>query len=214
MTAIWQRRGHFASFAALQRTSLQWFFRAAGSMKKLTAAVMLLALVDGSGFAAPAVPAKKPNTIAVANPGFEDAGAAADSVPGWTLSQHAGVRAYEMTLDQAAPYAGKASFRMKRTAPQIYGSITQEIAVGKYAGKTLELSAMARTEGVGPEGWVLVADLPGERKTAAMTGTAGWRALRVRIEVPVGVQKLSIGAMLLDAGTGWLDDVKLRVVEP
>ena len=68
---------------------------------------------------------------------------------------------------------------------------------------------------VGPLGWVLYIDVPGGRETAVpLTGTTDWRAVRVRVKVPAEAHKVSIGAMLLDGGTGWLDAVKLNVVEP
>ena len=153
-------------------------------------------------------------SIAVVNAGFEEPGAP-NRIPGWTLSQHAGVAAYEMTEDAAAPFAGRASFRMRRTQTQVYGLIFQEVPIDPYSGKTLELSAMARTADVGPLGWVLYIDAPGGRETAVpLTGTVDWRAVKVRVKVPADAHQVSIGAMLLDGGTGWLDDVKLSVVEP
>jgi hypothetical protein len=153
-------------------------------------------------------------SIPVANSGFEEPGAL-DRVPGWKLSQHAGVAAYEMTQDATAPFAGRASFRMRRTQNQVYGLLYQEVPVDPYAGKTLELSAMARTAEVGPQGWVLYIDVPGSRETATpLTGTTDWQAVRVRMKAPAEAHKVSIGGMLLDGGTAWLDDVQLRVVEP
>jgi len=152
--------------------------------------------------------------IDVANAGFEEPGAP-NRIPGWTLSQHAGVAAYEMTEDATTPFAGAASFRLRRTRPQVFGLLFQEVPIDPDAGKTLELSAMARTADVGPLGWVIYIDIPGGRETATpLTGTTDWRAVRVRVKVPAGTHKVSIGAMLLDGGTGWLDDVKLNVVEP
>ena len=149
----------------------------------------------------------------VANAGFEEPGAP-NRIPGWTLSQHAGVAAYEMTEDTTTPFAGAASFRLRRTRPQVFGLLFQEVPIDPYAGKTIELSAMARTADVGPLGWVIYIDMPGGRETATpLTGTADWRSVRVRVKVPAGTHKVSIGAMLLDDGTGWLDDVKLNVVE-
>ena len=152
--------------------------------------------------------------IDVANAGFEEPGAP-NRIPGWTLTQHAGVAAYEMTEDATTPFAGAASFRLRRTRPQVFGLLFQEVPIDPYAGKTLELSAMARTADVGPLGWVIYIDMPGGRETATpLTGTTDWRAVRVRVKVPDGTHKISVGAMLLDGGTGWLDDVKLNVVEP
>ena len=120
-----------------------------------------------------------------------------------------------MTQDATAPFAGRASFRMQRTRDQVYGLLYQEISIDHLDGKTLELSAMARTVDVGSLGWEIYIDFPGGRETSdALTGTTDWRELRVRTKVPPGAQKISIGALLLDRGTGWLDEVQLRVVEP
>ena len=176
----------------------------------VAAAVLLLGACSGSDSGATHVIA----SVAVANASFEEPGAP-DRIPGWTLSQHAGAAAYEMTRDATAASAGGASFRMRRTRPQVFGLIFQEVSIDPYAGKTLELSAMARTADVGPQGWVVYIDVPGGRETATpLTGTSDWSAVRVRVKVPAEVHKVSIGAMLLDGGTAWLDDVKLSVVEP
>ena len=177
----------------------------------VAAAVLLAACAPDSGAGgATRVIAK----IDVADAGFEEPGAP-NRIPGWTLSQHAGVAAYEMTEDATTPFAGQASFRMRRIRPQVFGLLFQEVPIDPYAGKTLELSAMARTADVGPLGWVLYIDVPGGREMAApLTGTTDWRAVRVRVKVPPDAHQVSIGAMLLDGGTGWLDDVKLNVVEP
>ncbi len=153
-------------------------------------------------------------SVDVANAGFEEPGAP-NRIPGWTLSQHAGAAAYEMTQDANAPFAGRASFRMRRTQRQVFGLLFQEVPIDPYAGKTLELSAMARTADVGPLGWVVYIDVPGGRETAVpLTGTTDWRAVHVRVKVPADAHQVSIGAMLLDSGTGWLDEVRLNVVEP
>jgi hypothetical protein len=150
----------------------------------------------------------------VVNAGFEEPGTP-NRIPGWTLSQHAGAAAYEMTEDATTPFAGQASFRLHRTRVQVFGLLFQEVPIDPYAGKTLELSAMARTADVGPLGWVVYIDVPGGRETATpLNGTTDWQSVRVRVNVPAGTHRVSIGAMLLDSGTGWLDDVKLSVVEP
>lgn len=152
--------------------------------------------------------------IDVVNAGFEEPGAP-NRIPGWTLSQHAGVAAYEMTEDATTPFAGHSSFRLRRTRPQVFGLLFQEVPIDPHAGKMLELSAMARTADVGPLGWVVYIDVPGGRETATpLTGTTDWRSVSVRVKVPADTHRVSIGAMLLDSGTGWLDDVQLRVVEP
>jgi len=157
--------------------------------------------------------AKVVATVELKNAGFEDA-AGPGGLPGWTLSQHAGVHAYEATRDTQTPFAGAASLRLHRVHEQVFGSISQDVSVGAWAGRMLELSAMARTDQVGPEGWMLSVDGPGLREMSpALSGTTGWQPMRVRIQLPAGIQKITIGAILLDAGSGWLDDVRLDVIE-
>ena len=158
-----------------------------------------------------AAAAAAPRTLPVVNGGFEQA-ASADRIPGWTKAQHAGVQAYDMSIDRASAAEGHASFRMRRLREQVYGLLSQTLDVSAYAGKTLELSAKVKTEDVGPGGWVLFIDAAGGRESVAATGTGKWRALKVRLKVGAGTPSVTIGAMLLDRGTAWLDDVQLHVV--
>ncbi|HSE12255.1 MAG TPA: hypothetical protein VLB69_06450 [Rudaea sp.] len=183
-------------------------------MKVFSAGVAALFLAAcSSPDAGSRVPVRSVADIPVANAGFEEPGTP-DRIPGWILSQHAGPQAYEMTQDATAPFAGHASFRMRRTRNQVYGLLYQEIAIDAFAGKTVELSAMARTADVGPHGWLIYIDMPGRRETSdALTGTTDWRAVHVRAKLPPDAHRISIGVLLLDAGTGWLDDVHLKVVE-
>jgi hypothetical protein len=149
------------------------------------------------------------------NADFEQA-AAEGSIPGWTMSQHAGPRSYEMRVDPADPYAGHASFHMTRTQPQVYGSLTQSLDAAAFAGKTVELSAMLKTHGVGPRGWGLFvsADVPGAmERSPGLTGDNGWTKETVRLNVPGNARNVTVGVSLRDAGDGWMDNVELKVVD-
>ena len=158
-------------------------------------------------------PAKEIAAIALKNADFEQPGGL-NNVPGWTLSQHAGPPSFEMGLDGEKPFAGHASFRIRRTHPQIYGSITQQVDVAAYAGKTVEFSAMTRTAGVGPDGWVLFLDVPGERVSAKpATGTRDWFGVKLRKVLPAGTRTVTVGGLLFDDGTAWLDNVTVHILE-
>ena len=63
-------------------------------------------------------------------------------------------------------------------------------------------------------GWVLLHRRcrAAGKSAAPLTGTTDWQRRARSREVPAGTHQVSIGAMLLDGGTGWLDDVKLNVV--
>jgi hypothetical protein len=164
--------------------------------------------------AAPAPPrmaddAPRAVSTASAHAGFEQPGALPYQIPGWTLSQHAGVKAYEMDVDTASAADGHASFRIHRTQPQVYGTISQTIDVSALAGKKVELRARVKVADVGKEGWMLFIDSSGSRESTTVSGSADWREVTVSMTLPAGAKTASIGAMLLDGGTAWLDDVRL-----
>lgn len=198
-------------------------------MKRLSMIVALLLVACGKSAppappatakSVPAAPTAKAAQAAsqvngtLANADFEQA-ATEGSIPGWTMSQHAGPRSYEMRVDTVDPYAGHASFHMTRTQPQVYGSLTQSLDAGTYAGKTVELSAILKTHGVGPRGWGLFvsADVPGVlERSPGLTGDNGWTKDTVRLNVPGNARRLTVGVSLRDAGEGWMDDVELKTV--
>ena len=152
---------------------------------------------------------------ALVNAGFEQVGKG-DEIPGWTEIQHAGPPAYTMRIDNDGAYAGHGSFHMIRTAANVYGSLTQTIDARKYAGKTVELSAMLKTRGVGPKGWCLFinANMPATiRNSDELSGDTNWQRASVQVKVPVEARLLTVGVTLRDAGEGWMDDVALKVVD-
>jgi hypothetical protein len=135
------------------------------------------------------------------------------SIPGWTIQQHAGPPSYEMVVDAQGAYAGHGSFRMTRTHDQVYGTLSQEVAIAGVAGETFELSAMVKTKDVGPEGWKLM--LTGDRVrefSPASTGTSDWHRVSVRVQLPAATSSLMVAVTLLDAGSGWMDDVRLKAI--
>jgi len=164
--------------------------------------------------------AAKPDTeIKLVNPSFEEP-ANGPRAPGWIPSQHWGpTRNYEWSVDTQTATDGKASYRIKRTSPQAFGMVKQGLSIQQYAGKTLEFSAMLKTDGVGPEGWLIVVDV--ESRTATLeqlrsppvTGKQDWKRHAVRFKLPADAAELKLGIMLLDEGTGWVDDAKLRIVD-
>ena len=155
------------------------------------------------------------HSIAVVNGDFEQP-LNGEAIPGWEYSHHAGVDAYKVSLDTDAPAQGKASVKMTRSEPQIYGMLEQVVSVKGYDGKTVRVTAKMKSDGVGPKGWVLFMSgrgLKGNVYSTPMTGTTPWKDVSIEAKVPTGADKLSVGATLLDGGTGWFDDVKISVVD-
>ncbi len=121
-----------------------------------------------------------------------------------------------MTLDTNEPAQGKASLKMTRTQPQVYGSITQSLPLKGYAGKTIRVTAKMKSDGVGDKGWKLFLSARGQRSVIygdALTGTSPWKSVAVEVKITPEVDQLLIGATLLDAGTGWIDDVQAHIVD-
>lgn len=154
------------------------------------------------------------------NPGFEQALDPTDRNKGWQLSQHAGVPSYEMEIDKKIFSQGKQSFRITRILEQVYGQISQVLRIPTAVGKTLNFSAMLRGKDVGKEGWMLVVNfldkegyLVSQSRSNAIKGTTQWQRINIVEQIPARTFKISVGAMLLDAGTGWIDDATLSIAQ-
>lgn len=171
----------------------------------------LIAVMAAIGLVACARNMDVESSLAVVNGGFEQT-ASDGSIPGWTMQQHAGPPSYEMVVDDQGVYAGHGSFRMTRTLDQVYGSLTQDVAVDKVGG-VFELSAMLKTRDVGSEGWGLMLLTPQVREfSPKLTGTSDWQRVTLRATLPPGTTSVTIGATLLDGGSGWMDDVQLKAI--
>ncbi len=156
--------------------------------------------------------------IPIINASFEDKTDASGGIPGWTLFQHAGVSAYVASIDETAHADGHASARVTRTREQVFGSLAQTVQVAGLAGKTIELSAMLKTQDVADGGWRLQlvqnsAGIP-PATSRAFTGTSDFIPVSVRTRIAAATTEVEISASLQGGGTAWIDAVHLRVVDP
>ena len=72
-----------------------------------------------------------PTDIKLVNPSFEEP-ANGVRAPGWSPSQHTGPdRNYEWAVDTETATDGKASYRIKRLTPQVFGLINQGVIVAQ-----------------------------------------------------------------------------------
>jgi hypothetical protein len=151
----------------------------------------------------------------VRNIGFEESPTAP---VGWRLSQHAGVTAYEHAIDEEVFFQGTRSFRMQRIKEQVYGLIDQRIRLPGGEPTRLQFGAVLRSRGVGPQGWVLTAnfvDIEGgiidQVRAEPVRGDTEWKPVALEAPIPPATHRIAIGVMLLDEGTGWVDDVWVRI---
>jgi len=163
--------------------------------------------------------------VALVNPGFESTRPGAEGGPeGWTAIQHAGEESYDFALDSGRKKGGTQSLRITRIGPEPYGTVMQVIDATPLAGKTVRLSAWMRTEGIpesgrGGAGLVLTA-MRGSSilahdfmKRGRLRGDTEWRRVSVELALPARTTRLEAGATLEGAGTAWVDDFELEVVE-
>ena len=173
--------------------------------------VLLVAgiLVAGSGMAA---------DLPLKNAGFEEP-MVGKRVPGWSRTQHAGVRAYDVATDSSEAADGKHSISMRRTTEQAWGMIMQRVEGKDLAGKPVELSAKLKSQDVGKLGWVMVmtfknhSDTLDQIRATPVTGDTKWTEVVVKGVAPANTNAIDVGFMLLDGGTGWVDHVRLRTLD-
>jgi hypothetical protein len=156
--------------------------------------------------------------IPIPNADFEQSDGAGWA-KGWDRLQHAGEIAYRFTLDGNKPFSGKASGKIERTAPQVFGLFKQRIDARRYAGKRVSVSVYAKAQDVGEGGGGLYVRVDGSGesilKTDASSGTTAgshdWKPFRVVVEIPTNAVTLEFGIMLQDAGAIWADEFALAV---
>ncbi len=156
-------------------------------------------------------------SLPLENPSFE---ASDQFVKGWAFAQHAGEPSYAVSIDTAESADGKNSYRIERTQVQAWGMINQWIKLDNATGKSIKLSAMIKSEALGPNGFDLnLVFRKANRKfissvgSEAVTGSNDWQRIEVIGVVPANTAHLQVTAVLNDAGTAWLDDVRLTVTD-
>ena len=140
-------------------------------------------------------------------------------IPGWSRTQHAGIRAYEITNDVASFAHGKQSIRMRRTVEQVYGLILQQVQTNVVAGNEIELKASLKTVEVGQQGWVMLLNFMNhnnvidQQRATAVVGDSDWSDVTIRKMAPPNTTAIEVGFMLLDGGSGWVDNVRVRTID-
>ncbi|RLW66351.1 MAG: hypothetical protein B6D73_03930 [gamma proteobacterium symbiont of Stewartia floridana] len=187
----------------------------------VTALLLLSACSDKNQTAEQSLPQEKPPLQAISlplkNPSFEESD---QFVKGWGFSQHAGEPAYEVSIDTSDSTDGKHSYRIERKLVQAWGMINQWLPLDSAVGKSIKLSAMIKSEALGPKGFDLSLVFRKANKkfiseiaSEIVTGSHEWQRLEVVAVVPAKTAHLQVTAVLNDAGTAWLDDVQLTLID-
>jgi hypothetical protein len=146
----------------------------------------------------------------------------ASAPQGWVLAGSKPMD-YETGTDRTAIYNHHPSafLRGKKPVGEGFGTLMQEVAAGKYAGKRVRLSAFSKADDI--ENWagvwmrvdkestVLAFDNMQDRP---LKGSIGWHNREVVLDVPQDATGIAFGVLLTGSGTVWLNSVKLEVVGP
>jgi len=180
-------------------------------------AAMSVALAKAKPEAAEAPKAE--TTSLLANGSFETLNARGGPA-NWINKQHAGVRAYEFRVVDEHARADKHSLKLHRVKQQVWGKTEQLVPVAPaMAGKTVEFEVWVRSEKVGKKGFVTWlgasanATLLEHVKSEPVGGDNDWTKSSLRLEIPEYTTQLVVAVTLEDAGTIWIDDATLRVID-
>lgn len=186
----------------------------------IVAAVGLALIAVGSPNAA-APPEPKGQPIALVNPSFD----ADDNgrFPGWRALEHNTGNSYSFTADRSVLHSAPSSARIQRYGKEFYGLLEQRVKIApEWVGKTMRLSGFLKTVGATGQGGgftlqarsgddsILAHDHMDDRR---VRGDQPWKSYSILLKLPPGTSFLSVGAMLEDDGTLWVDDLALVLMD-
>jgi hypothetical protein len=133
---------------------------------------------------------------------------------------------YAVTTDRAVLHAGRASARLASVIanPTRYGLLGQVVDAAPYQNKRVRLSAFVKTDKVAKwAGLFMRIDSPDRDPKHALAidamerrpirGTTNWTRVQVVLDVAPDASQIVLGATLTGAGSMWLDEVRLDIVD-
>jgi hypothetical protein len=139
---------------------------------------------------------------------------------GWHLAGSK-PESYEAGTDSQAAYNDRPSAYLKSTeaVSNGFGTLMQQFAADKYAGKRLRLSAFVKSDDVKDWAGLWMRVDKGSQSVAfdnmedrSIKGTTGWQRYQVVLDVPQDATGIFFGVLLAGSGQVWLNDVKFEVV--
>ncbi|MEZ4317855.1 MAG: hypothetical protein R3F61_10135 [Myxococcota bacterium] len=138
---------------------------------------------------------------------------------GWFLAG-SNPKNYEADVVSEA-YSGEGSARYRSKADKSgFGTLMQQVGAEEYRGKRVMMSAYVKSEDV--TGWSgLWLRVDGEKGMLSfdnmhdrpIEGTSAWNRYEIVLDVPEKAQGLAFGILVDGAGTVWLDDLEIEVVD-
>lgn len=147
---------------------------------------------------------------------FEDSTPSGQARP-WYL----GGAGYEALVDTTVAVSGTKSARLRYESGQGFGVGTATFPLDQARGKRVRYTGMIRTEDVtdGYAGLWWRVDGEGHRNILAfdnmdgrgVTGTTGWTACEIELDVDTLAVNISFGVLLTGKGTAWFDDLEVEL---
>jgi len=187
-------------------------------LKRLAALAAIAGLAGCAAVEPPAKPAAP--GLALANPGFEEAGAVDQCPPGWSCIVH-GAHAHTWRADGRTPGQGAKSLCVDPIDPaNNWLFVYQVLPAERLRGARLRVSALVRTAadpgaGAGPSIMVVGGDgvtLVHEQRPVRESG--GWKRVAAEIAVPPNGYQVQAGIIFESHAPACADDVRLEILPP
>lgn len=149
--------------------------------------------------------------VSIANADFETG-----DLTGWRKFQHAGDKVYLYDVVPSEGAQGKYAARIRQSAPQFYGAISQYVAVSPLS--RYRLTAKMKTVGTQDRGWRLYAVTQGGADgvesygSEPLLGNTEWTEVKLLFSTSAKVTSVMIAASLGGEGIGLIDDIKLSKI--
>jgi hypothetical protein len=131
---------------------------------------------------------------------------------------------YENFIDSSNQRDGKNVMTLKSIDTNIngFGSLMQNMKPDKYLGKKVKMTGYLKSKDVTNwAGFWLRVDQAGSQQSLSfdnmhdrpIIGTTNWKKYEIVLDVPKEASNIAFGALLIETGQIWLDNVNFEVVD-
>lgn len=141
----------------------------------------------------------------------------ADTIPGWFTSP---ATDFVVMRDTSVRAGGAASIRVQSTTPEPAGmaNLSQWFAADSVQGKRIRVSAKVRTSSLrgNAQMWVRADGISLTRldnmHDRPVTTDLEWTSVESVLDIPPDAITVTVGFLLIGAGTLWIDDVAVETI--